>query len=160
MHSGMYGMYALQESVRQMRGTATAQIADAKISVSVGGMFAASRLPVAQALRVHGFPRRRLRTPQYLLGPEQGRPSFALSWFGLRRSLAQSLTYKSLRNISVVLVTPAHEFGSAAGECPLVVLAKAGTHAIVESEFPSNGATLPEWQGSCRGGPDPGSCQG
>jgi hypothetical protein len=26
MHSGMYGMYALQESVRQMRGTAPAQI--------------------------------------------------------------------------------------------------------------------------------------
>jgi acetyl-CoA acetyltransferase len=44
MHSGMYGMYALQESVRQMRGTAAAQIKDAKISVAhgVGGMFAAS----------------------------------------------------------------------------------------------------------------------
>jgi len=44
MHSGMYGMYALQESVRQMRGTAPAQIKDAKISVchGVGGMFAAS----------------------------------------------------------------------------------------------------------------------
>jgi len=44
MHSGMYGMYALQESVRQMRGTAPAQVADAEISVclGVGGMFAAS----------------------------------------------------------------------------------------------------------------------
>ena len=44
MHSGMYGMYALQESVRQMRGTAAAQIDGAKIAVShgVGGMFAAS----------------------------------------------------------------------------------------------------------------------
>jgi acetyl-CoA acetyltransferase len=44
IHSGMYGMYALQESVRQMRGTAPAQILDAKISVchGVGGMFAAS----------------------------------------------------------------------------------------------------------------------
>lgn len=44
MHSGMYGMYALQESVRQMRGTAAAQVDGAKISVShgVGGMFAAS----------------------------------------------------------------------------------------------------------------------
>jgi acetyl-CoA acetyltransferase len=44
MHSGMYGMYALQESVRQMRGIAPAQIAGAKISVchGVGGMFAAS----------------------------------------------------------------------------------------------------------------------
>ena len=43
-HSGMYGMYALQESVRQMRGTAPAQVEGAKISVShgVGGMFAAS----------------------------------------------------------------------------------------------------------------------
>jgi acetyl-CoA acetyltransferase len=44
MHSGMYGMYALQESVRQMRGIAPAQVPDAKIAVShgVGGMFAAS----------------------------------------------------------------------------------------------------------------------
>jgi acetyl-CoA acetyltransferase len=44
MHSGMYGMYALQESVRQMRGTSPAQIDGAKISVchGVGGMFAAS----------------------------------------------------------------------------------------------------------------------
>lgn len=44
MHSGMYGMYALQESVRQLRGIAPAQVPDAKISVAhgVGGMFAAS----------------------------------------------------------------------------------------------------------------------
>ncbi|MCA6241424.1 MAG: thiolase, partial [Phenylobacterium sp.] len=42
--SGMYGMYALQESVRQMRGTAAAQVKDARISIAhgVGGMFAAS----------------------------------------------------------------------------------------------------------------------
>jgi acetyl-CoA acetyltransferase len=44
MHSGMYGMFALQESVRQMRGTAAAQVKEAKISVchGVGGMFAAA----------------------------------------------------------------------------------------------------------------------
>ena len=44
MHSGMYGMYALQESVRQLRGTAPAQVAGAVISVAhgVGGMFAAA----------------------------------------------------------------------------------------------------------------------
>ena len=44
MHSGMYGMYALQESIRQMRGIAPAQVKGAKISVAhgVGGMFAAS----------------------------------------------------------------------------------------------------------------------
>jgi acetyl-CoA acetyltransferase len=44
MHSGMYGMYALQEGMRQMRGTSPAQVAGAKISVvhGVGGMFAAS----------------------------------------------------------------------------------------------------------------------
>lgn len=44
MHSGMYGMYALQESVRQMRGVAPAQVPNAKISIAhgVGGMFAAS----------------------------------------------------------------------------------------------------------------------
>jgi len=43
-HTGMYGMFALQESVRQMRGIAPAQVPDAKISVchGVGGMFAAS----------------------------------------------------------------------------------------------------------------------
>jgi acetyl-CoA acetyltransferase len=44
MHSGMYGMYALQESVRQLRGTADAQVEGARISVAhgVGGMFAAA----------------------------------------------------------------------------------------------------------------------
>ncbi|MET0182787.1 MAG: hypothetical protein ABW199_07875 [Caulobacterales bacterium] len=43
-HTGMYGMFALQESVRQMRGIAPAQVKGAKISVchGVGGMFAAS----------------------------------------------------------------------------------------------------------------------
>lgn len=44
MHSGMYGMYALQEGVRQMRGISPAQVDGAEISVvhGVGGMFAAS----------------------------------------------------------------------------------------------------------------------
>jgi len=44
MHSGQYGMYALQESVRQLRGSAAAQVPGAQISVAhgVGGMFAAS----------------------------------------------------------------------------------------------------------------------
>ena len=44
MHSGMYGMYALQESVRQMRGIAPAQVEGAQVSVclGVGGMFGAS----------------------------------------------------------------------------------------------------------------------
>lgn len=44
MHSGMYGMYALQESVRQLRGVAPAQVEGVKISfaLGVGGMFAAS----------------------------------------------------------------------------------------------------------------------
>jgi acetyl-CoA acetyltransferase len=44
MHSGMYGMYALQESVRQCAASAPAQVPGAKISVchGVGGMFAAS----------------------------------------------------------------------------------------------------------------------
>jgi acetyl-CoA acetyltransferase len=43
-HTGMYGMFALQESVRQMRGTAPAQVPGAKVSVchGVGGMFSAS----------------------------------------------------------------------------------------------------------------------
>jgi hypothetical protein len=40
----MYGMYALQESVRQLRGTAPAQVSGVKVSVAhgVGGMFASS----------------------------------------------------------------------------------------------------------------------
>ena len=44
MHSGMYGMYALQESVRHLRGTAAAQVPGATNSVchGVGGMFGAS----------------------------------------------------------------------------------------------------------------------
>jgi acetyl-CoA acetyltransferase len=43
-HSGMYGMFALQESVRQMRGAAAAQIEGAKISVchGIGSMFSAA----------------------------------------------------------------------------------------------------------------------
>ena len=43
-HTGMYGMFAIQESVRQLRGTARAQVPDVKISVAqgVGGMFAAA----------------------------------------------------------------------------------------------------------------------
>ena len=43
-HTGMYGMFALQESVRQVRGIAPAQVPDAKVSVchGVGGMFSAS----------------------------------------------------------------------------------------------------------------------
>lgn len=41
MHSGMYGMYAIQESVRQLRGTAPAQVRDCEISVAhgFGGFF-------------------------------------------------------------------------------------------------------------------------
>ena len=41
MHSGMYGMYALQEGMRQMRGLSPAQVEGAKLSVvhGVGGMF-------------------------------------------------------------------------------------------------------------------------
>jgi acetyl-CoA acetyltransferase len=43
-HTGMYGMFALQESVRQLRGTAPAQVPGVRISVAhgVGGMFAAA----------------------------------------------------------------------------------------------------------------------
>jgi acetyl-CoA acetyltransferase len=43
-HTGMYGMFALQESVRQVRGIAPAQVQDVQVAVchGVGGMFAAS----------------------------------------------------------------------------------------------------------------------
>jgi acetyl-CoA acetyltransferase len=43
MHSGMYSMYAMQESIRQMRGVAPAQVKDAKVSFCQGvGMFFAA----------------------------------------------------------------------------------------------------------------------
>jgi acetyl-CoA acetyltransferase len=43
-HTGMYGMFAIQESVRQVRGTAPAQVEGVDISVAtgVGGMFMSS----------------------------------------------------------------------------------------------------------------------
>jgi acetyl-CoA acetyltransferase len=43
-HTGMYGMFAMQECVRQLRGTASAQVPDVNISLAhgIGGMFAAS----------------------------------------------------------------------------------------------------------------------
>jgi acetyl-CoA acetyltransferase len=43
-HTGMYGMFALQESIRQLRGEADAQVPNVKISIAhgVGGMFSAS----------------------------------------------------------------------------------------------------------------------
>jgi acetyl-CoA acetyltransferase len=43
-HSGMYGMYALQESVRQLRGDAAAQVAGIGTSLThaIGGMFQAA----------------------------------------------------------------------------------------------------------------------
>ncbi|MFC3172849.1 thiolase [Novosphingobium bradum] len=50
-HSGMYGMYALQEAVRQMQGRAAAQVDGARTSLvlGVGGMFAAAGAVVFQA---------------------------------------------------------------------------------------------------------------
>lgn len=43
-HSGMYGVYALQESVRQLRGEAAAQVEGVKTSLvhAIGGMFQAA----------------------------------------------------------------------------------------------------------------------
>lgn len=43
-HTGMYGMFAIQESVRQVRGTAAAQVDGVDVSVvtGVGGMFMTS----------------------------------------------------------------------------------------------------------------------
>ena len=43
-HSGMYGMYALQESIRQLRGEAAAQVDGVNISLThtIGGMFQAA----------------------------------------------------------------------------------------------------------------------
>jgi acetyl-CoA acetyltransferase len=43
-HTGMYGMFALQESIRQVRGNAPAQVPGVNVSVThgVGGMFSSS----------------------------------------------------------------------------------------------------------------------
>jgi acetyl-CoA acetyltransferase len=43
-HTGMYGMFAIQESVRQVRGEAAAQVDEVDVSVAtgVGGMFMSS----------------------------------------------------------------------------------------------------------------------
>jgi Thiolase C-terminal domain-like len=77
MHSGMYGMYALQESVRQMRGIAPAQIPGAKISVchGVGGMQSSQG------------PRRRPRQPYPRRRRRQLRPPPALAQQAFARPL-------------------------------------------------------------------------
>jgi acetyl-CoA acetyltransferase len=52
-HTGMYGMFALQESVRQIRGTAAVQVPDVRTSVchGVGGMFtSASTIVLSRSL--------------------------------------------------------------------------------------------------------------
>jgi Acetyl-CoA acetyltransferase len=43
-HTGMYGMFAIQEAVRQLRGEAAAQVPGAELSVVLGngGMFASA----------------------------------------------------------------------------------------------------------------------
>ncbi len=43
-HTGMYGMFLVQESVRQLRGEAAAQVPRVEVSVAqgVGGMFGAA----------------------------------------------------------------------------------------------------------------------
>ncbi len=43
-HTGMYGMFAIQEAVRQVRGEAAHQVPDVKVSCvqGVGGMFMAA----------------------------------------------------------------------------------------------------------------------
>jgi acetyl-CoA acetyltransferase len=47
-HSGMYGMYALQESIRQLRGEAAAQVDGVRTSLThaIGGMFQAAATAV------------------------------------------------------------------------------------------------------------------
>ena len=47
-HTGMYGMFAIQEGVRQLRGEAAAQLDAPEISVILGngGMFATSGMLV------------------------------------------------------------------------------------------------------------------
>lgn len=52
VHTGMYGMFAIQESIRQLRGTAAAQVEGVEVSMThaVGGYFwAAATLVLAKA---------------------------------------------------------------------------------------------------------------
>ncbi len=49
MHSGMYGMYALQESVRQIRGIAPAQVDDVEVSSWSHTASAACLLPAGRS---------------------------------------------------------------------------------------------------------------
>jgi len=51
-HTGMYGMFAIQESVRQLRGTAAAQVDGVEVSMALGNggyFWAASTLVMAKA---------------------------------------------------------------------------------------------------------------
>ena len=59
MHSGMYGMYAMQESVRQVRGVAPAQVPDVNISLclGVGGMFEQAGVSFFMSLVFRLFPK-------------------------------------------------------------------------------------------------------
>lgn len=52
-HTGRYGMYALQESVRQLRGTAAAQVQGVEVSLAhaIGGMFAAAGTAILSSHR-------------------------------------------------------------------------------------------------------------
>ena len=52
-HTGMYGMFAMLECVRQLRGTASAQVPDVKISLAhgIGGMFSASGTAIFSSVR-------------------------------------------------------------------------------------------------------------
>jgi acetyl-CoA acetyltransferase len=49
-HTGMYGMFAIQESVRQLRGTAPAQVDGVELSVAhgIGGMYVSAATLVLQ----------------------------------------------------------------------------------------------------------------
>jgi acetyl-CoA acetyltransferase len=52
-HTGRYGMYAIQESVRQLRGTAAAQAPGIEVSLAhgIGGMFAAAGTAILTNVR-------------------------------------------------------------------------------------------------------------
>lgn len=59
-HSGMYGMYALQESIRQLRGEAAAQVDGIAMSLThaIGGMFQAAATAVLTNVDgIHGSRR-------------------------------------------------------------------------------------------------------
>ena len=76
-HSGMYGMYALQESIRQLRGEAAAQVDGVTTSLThaIGGMFQAAATvdPLDRARLIATAPHAACKAVPRMLAPNERR---------------------------------------------------------------------------------------